>query len=394
MEVIKRNGDIVKFEKRKIENAIIRAMKNGSGIYVPEIAKLVAKDSEEHFKGDMPTIYQIEEYVYKRLIHYGQTLTARAYEGYRAVQEYKREVHPLDLSILGLVDCTNEEVLMENSNKQSTLASTQRDLIAGEVSKYISMTRKIPAHIVQAHNEGIIKLHDLDYFLQPITNCELVPLDDLFANGTVINKKMIETPKSLRTASTLATQIAAQVSSFTYGGQTMSLSHLAPYVRVSENKIRQEVISEGLENGLNYTEEQIEGITQKRLKAEIKDSVQTFNYQLSTLNSVNGQSPFLSLVMYLDENPEYKKETAMLIEEFLKQRIAGMKNEYGVVSTQTFPKLLFFLDEDNVHPDSEYYYLKKLAIQATATRMNPDYISSKVMKKVHGYAFGCINTCA
>ena len=217
MEVIKRNGDIAKFEKRKIENAIIRAMKNGSGIYVPEIAKLVAKDSEEHFKGDMPTIYQIEEYVYKRLIHYGQTLTARAYEGYRAVQEYKREVHPLDLSILGLVDCTNKEVLMENSNKQSTLASTQRDLIAGEVSKYISMTRKIPAHIIQAHNEGIIKLHDLDYFLQPITNCELVPLDDLFKNGTVINKKMIETPKSLRTASTLATQIAAQVSSFTYG---------------------------------------------------------------------------------------------------------------------------------------------------------------------------------
>ena len=231
---------------------------------------------------------------------------------------------------------------------------------------------------------------DLDYFLQPETNCELVPLNEMFKHGTVINKKMIRKPKSLRTASTLATQIAAQISSATYGGQTMSLSHLAPYVRISKNKIKAQVIQEGLDNDIVYTDEQIDNITNQRLKREIKDSVQTFNYQISTLNSTNGQSPFISLAMYVNEDPEYAEETAMLIEEFLKQRIEGMENEFGVPSTPTFPKLLFFLDEDNMYPDSKYYYLKELAVKSTSLRMNPDFISVKKMKEIHGYAFPCI----
>lgn len=391
MKIIKRDGSLVEFNKNKIENAIIKAMKNGSGIYKPSIAKLIANDAEEYFELEgKPTIHKVEEFVYDKLIHYGQHLTAKSYEGYRAIQSFKRETHPLDENVMGLVNYTNEELINENSNKQSVLASTQRDLIAGEVSKYISLNKSIPTHIVQAHNDGIIKMHDLDYYLQDITNCELVPLDKMFKYGTVINKKLIETPKSLRTAATLATQIAAQVSSFTYGGQTMSLSHLAPYVRVSYNKIRNEVIEEGIKNNLSYADDVIENITNKRLKNEIKDSVQTFNYQLSTLNSTNGQSPFLSLAMYINENPEYEEETAMLIEEFLLQRIEGMKNEYGVNATQTFPKLLFFLDEDNMYKDSKYYYLKQLAIKATAKRMNPDYISVKKMKEVYGYAFPCI----
>lgn len=228
-----------------------------------------------------------------------------------------------------------------------------------------------------------------------VHNCELVPLDKMFEEGTVINKKLIRKPKSLRTASTLATQIATQISSFTYGGQTMSLSHLSPYVRISENKIRNDLKEELKDIDIQIEDNVIEEIVQKRLKKEIKDSVQTFNYQISTMNSTNGQSPFISLCMYLNENPEYKKETAMLIEEFLNQRIEGMENEFGVLSTPTFPKLLFFLDEDNMYPNSEYYYLKQLAIKSTSLRMSPDYISVKKMEEKYGYAFPCINkTCA
>ncbi len=216
MKVIKRDGSVVGFDKSKIEKAILKAMKYGVGLVDKRVAYEVSTEIERETNKET-TIYIIEEKVYNKLIEKGCKDVARTYEGYRAVQSFKRNTHPLDASILGLTDYTNEEVLKENSNKQAELASTQRDLIAGEVSKHISLTRKIPTHIVQAHNEGIIKMHDLDYFLQPITNCELVPLDDMFKNGTVINKKMIETPKSLRTAATLATQIAAQVSSFTYG---------------------------------------------------------------------------------------------------------------------------------------------------------------------------------
>lgn len=393
IKVIKRDGSLVDFDKSKITSAILKAMRYGSGIVKQEIALLITNECDIMFNVkavENPTVKQIEDYVYHALVEYGQKETAKAYEGYRAVQEFKRNTHPLDDNILGLVNYTNNDVITENSNKQAMLASTQRDLIAGEVSKHLSLTRKVPTHLVQAHNEGIIKMHDMDYFLNPITNCELVNLKDMLENGTVINKKMIRKPKSLRTASTVATQISAQVSSFTYGGQTMSLSHLAPYVRISKVKYLKELTEQNETLKLNMSDEQIETIAMSRLRDEIKDSVQTFNYQISTISGTNGQSPFISLCMYISEDKEYEEETAMLIEEFLKQRIEGMENEYGVKATQTFPKLLYFLDENNVHKDSKYYYLTQLAIKSTAKRMNPDYISVKKMKEVIGHVFPCM----
>lgn len=398
MFVIKRNGSIEEFDKEKIRVAIRKALvetKECEGSQVVAISELVTSDVCEEIDEEYIDIEDIQDLVEFKLMERGLKNTAKAYILYRAERNRIRNQHPLDKSVLGLIDYTNKEVLTENSNKQGQIVSTQRDLIAGEISKYIAKTQMIPQDIVKAHDEGIIHIHDLDYYIQSISNCELVPLDKMFEQGTVINKKLIRTPKSLRTASTLATQIATQISSFTYGGQTMSLSHLAPYVRVSENKIRQEVVEEMALVGVHLKKEELETLVEKRLKKEIKDSVQTFNYQISTMNSTNGQSPFISLCMYLDENPEYKKETAMLIEEFLNQRIEGMENEFGVKSTPTFPKLLFFLDEDNMYPDSEYYYLKQLAIKSTSLRMAPDYISVKKMKEKYGYAFPCINkTCA
>lgn len=291
-------------------------------------------------------------------------------------------------AVCGLLDFTNQDVLTENANKQSQLVSTQRDLMAGEVSKYISKTKILPRHLVEAHDRGEIKIHDLDYYLNSTYNCELINLDDMLQNGTVINKKMIEKPKSLRTAMTLVTQIAAQVASCTYGGQTISLSHIAPFVRISKEKITKKYKKMNLPIDDGY----LQALIDKELEDEIRDAVQTFNYQVSTLMTTNGQSPFISVCMYISEKPEYEYETVRLIEEFLKQRIAGMKNEYGVVATQTFPKLLYFLDENNTYPGSEYYWLTKLAAKSTALRMNPDVISVKKMKELHGYAFppmGC-----
>lgn len=291
-------------------------------------------------------------------------------------------------AVCGLLDFTNQDVLTENANKQSQLVSTQRDLMAGEVSKYISKTKILPRHLVEAHDRGEIKIHDLDYYLNSTYNCELINLDDMLQNGTVINKKMIEKPKSLRTAMTIVTQIAAQVASSTYGGQTISLSHIAPFVRISEEKITKKY----KDMDLPITDERLHELINKELQDEVKDAVQTFNYQVSTLMTTNGQSPFISVCMYISEKPEYERETVILIEEFLKQRIAGLKNEYGVVATQTFPKLLYFLDENNTYPGSEYYWLTKLAAKSTALRMNPDVISVKKMKELHGYAFppmGC-----
>lgn len=286
MNVIKRDGTQVPFNKAKIKKAIILAMRNGSGIYLPDIARLIASDTEKFFlrKEEIPTISQIEKYVYQRLIHYGQDLTAKAYEEFRAVQAYKRENDPLIESVMGLVNLTNDDVMSENANKQAVLVSTQRDLIAGEVSKTISRNSLIPAHLVQANDEGIIKIHDLDYFLNGIYNCELINLEDMLQNGTVINKKMIRKPKTLRTAMTIATQISAQVSSSTYGGQTMTLSHLAPFVRESKNRIRQDI----LEDFPNIEYKKLEEIVTKKLSKEIKDSVQLFNYQINTISSTNG----------------------------------------------------------------------------------------------------------
>ena len=287
MNIIKRSGEQATFNKTKIRQAIIKSMKNGSGIYLPDIARLVSNDAEKYFlkKQVTPTIQMVEKYVFERLSYYGQTHTAKAYEEYRAVQAYKRENDPLIESVMGLVNLTNEEVMSENANKQATLVATQRDLIAGEVSKAISKNTLIPAHLIQANDNGLIKIHDLDYYLNGIYNCELINLKDMLDNGTVINKKKIRQPKSLRTAMTIATQISAQVSSNTYGGQTMSLSHIAPYVRISKEKITEKYskFKDTIPNHL------IEAMIQDELKAEIKDSVQTFNYQINTISSTNGQ---------------------------------------------------------------------------------------------------------
>lgn len=391
--IIKRDGREKQFNSKYIEIAVEKARDevncedDGLGIRIGQLVEETLIENNIQEIG----IEEIQDLVVEFLNQENKEV-AVAYEDFRNKRNIERENNTdLIKSIKGLVDYTNIDIITENSNKQSTLASTQRDLIAGEVSKYIAKTQMIPPYIVKAHEEGIIHNHDMDYYLQPITNCDLIPLDDMLKNGTVINKKMIETPKSFQTACTVATQISAQVASFTYGGQTWSLSHLAPYVRVSKEKITKEVIEEYEEDGIKYTKDRLERRVMKRLKKEIKAGVQTINYQISTLNSTNGQSPFLSICMYISENPEYEEETAMIIEEFLLQRIEGMKNEYGVKATQTFPKLLFFLDENNMYKGSKYYYLKQLAIKSTAIRMNPDYISVKKMKEIYGFAFPCIN---
>lgn len=285
MKVIKRDGNIVEFDKSKIREAVIKAMKNGSGIYLPDIAKLIANDAEKYFtkQKEMPTINKIEGYVYDRLVHYGQSITAKSYESYRAVQEFKRNTNTTDESILTLLNKTNEDVLKENSNKNSVIAATQRDLIAGEVSKDISRRRLIPTHIVQAHDEGIIHWHDMDYTLSSIFNCCLINLEDMLNNGTVINDKLVESPKSFSTACTVTTQIMAQVASNQYGGQSITIKHLAKFLKITEEKYYN-IFIESCED---------ENLARKLAKdmklKELKDGVQTIRYQLSTLQTTNGQ---------------------------------------------------------------------------------------------------------
>ena len=392
--IMKRDGRTKPYDKQRIDKAIASACMEYYGDITKALSPdiLSCLDSIYHridiLEEDPIDVEVIQDIVVEELFQVDAGL-AECYSDYRTKRSvYRNSKNELIDAVSGLLDFTNEEVLTENANKQSQLVSTQRDLMAGEVSKYISRTKLIPPHLMKAHDNGEIKIHDLDYYLNSAYNCELVNLDDMLQNGTVINKKMIEKPKSLRTAMTIVTQIAAQVASCTYGGQTVSLSHIAPFVRISQERITKKY----KDMNLPIPDERLQELINKELQDEIKDSVQTFNYQVSTLMTTNGQSPFISVCMYISEKPEYEKETVMLIEEFLKQRIAGMKNEYGVVATQTFPKLLYFLDENNTYPGSEYYWLTKLAAQSTALRMNPDVISVKKMKELHGYAFppmGC-----
>lgn len=286
--IIKRNGDKVKFNEQKIVDAIMKAMKYGSGIVKEHIAYEVAYEIKERYMcGDVEaqSVEEIEKLVYQRLVEKGEVMTAKAYEGYRAVQKYKRENDPLVESVLDLVNLSNDDVMSENANKDATLVNTSRDLIAGEVSKFIAKNYMLPIHLTQAEDLGIIKIHDKDYFINPLHNCDLINLEDMLQNGTVINKKMIRKPNSLRTAMTIVTQIAASVASCQYGGQSMTLSHIAPFVRITESNIREEVL-------LDYPElskERIEKIVERKLKKEIKDSVQLFNYQINTISSSNGR---------------------------------------------------------------------------------------------------------
>lgn len=392
--VIKRDGREVSFDKEKIKIAILKAMEYGSGIKKEKIANDIADEIEFELKNiDKATISNIESLVYNKLISKKQKLTAKAYEDYRAVREYQRQHNTIDNKVLGIIDGTNKASLSENSNKNESLISTCRDLVAEEVSKDISLRMMLPAHIAQAHQDGIIHIHDLGHYLNHSFNCCLVNLEDMLQNGTVINGKLIEKPHSFRTACTIATQIIAQVASAQFGGQTITLSHLAPFVRISEERIRREVKNE-VYNILKYdadNSKSIDEIVQKRLAKEVRDGVQTFQYQINTLQTSNGQSPFLSVFMYIDEDKEYEKETAMIIEEFIKQRIQGMKNEVGVWITPAFPKLLYVLDENNVHEDSRYWYITELAAECVSKRMMPDFISAKHMRQNYeGNVFGCM----
>ena len=394
ISVLKRDGRVKSFDEKRIFTAIKNAFDD---VYLndflclyeeSEVEKITKKVVDRILDNGETTIHieSIQDLVIDELNKCNKNV-AESYANYRNARTKFRESNmKLVKEIMGVMDFSNIDVLNENSNKQSQLVSTQRDLMAGEISKYISSNLLIPQHLMDAHYKGIIKIHDLDYFLNSTYNCELVNLEDMLQNGTVINKKQIEKPKSLRTAMTIATQIAAQVASCTYGGQTITLSHIAPFVRISKEKITKKY----RDMNLPISDEYLEELIDRELRDEIKDSVQTFNYQVSTLMTTNGQSPFISVCMYISENPEYEEETVMLIEEFFKQRIIGMKNEYGVVSTQTFPKLLYFLDENNAHEGSKYYWLTELAAKSVSLRMNPDIISVKKMKEVIGHAFPCM----
>ena len=376
MEVIKRDGSIVEFNKHKIREAILKAMKHGSGIYLPDIAKLIANDAENYFKdeNETPTIYKIESYVYERLVHYGQSITAKSYEGYRAVQSFKRNINTTDESILGLIQKTNEDVLKENSNKNSVIAATQRDLIAGEVSKDISRRRLIPPHLVQAHDEGAIHWHDMDYTLSPIFNCCLINLEDMLNNGTVINDKLVESPKSFGTACTVTTQIIAQVASNQYGGQSITIKHLAKFLRVTYDKYYIFYMEK-----YNNEELAIDLANDMKMK-DLRDGVQTIRYQLSTLQTTNGQAPFSTIYLEIEEGNEYEEEMALICEEMIKQRLEGMKNYKGQEIGEAFPKLVYLLDEHNCLEGGKYDYITKLAAECTAKRLVPDYQSAKIMR--------------
>ena len=387
-KVIKRDCSEVDFDKSKISTAILKAMKNGSGIVKPKIADDIADEIENECKDkDEVSISDIESMVYDKLITKKQRLTAKAYEGYRSIREFQREnENTTDSEIDELLDGESEYWNTENSNKNSKVLNTQRDYMAGIVSKDISRRFLLPPEIVQAHDEGIIHFHDIDYFgMNAMSNCSLINLEDMLQNGTCINKVMIEKPHRFITACTIATQIILGVTSLQYGGATITLTHLAPFVRDSYNKYYEKYKSWG------FSDEDCKRYAESDTKKEVADGVQTFNYQCNSMSNSNGQSPFLSVFMYLGETTEYKKELAMIIEEFLNQRLLGLKNEVGVYVTQAFPKLLYVLEEDNIHENSPYWYLTKLAAKCTAKRMNPDYISEKIMKKYKdGNCFPCM----
>ena len=376
LNIIKRDGKTVKFDKNKIENAILKSMKYGSGVYIPEIAKDIALDIESIYmkRTNTPTVYQVEEIVYTKLIDYKQNLTAKAYEGYRAVQSFKREVNTTDDSIIGLLNKTNEEVINENSNKNGILASTQRDLIAGEVSKDISRRKIIPAHIVHAHDEGVLHYHDMDYAMQSIHNCMLINLEDMLQNGTVINNKLVESPKSFSTACTIVTQIIAQIASGQYGGNTITIRHIAPFLRVSYNKYFNKYKEK-------YSEEMAHELAEDRMLEELKSGIQTIRYQLSTLHTSNGQSPFSTIYLEIEEGHEYEREMALICEEMINQRLEGMKNHKGQQIGEEFPKLVYLLDEHNCLEGGKYDYITKLAAKCNTKRLVPDYQSAKIMRR-------------
>lgn len=388
MKIIKRSGSEVTFDLDKIINAI-----NGANSEVKSSERLTAR--QVHYAaenvadrceqaGHTVSVEEIQDMVEDELMALGRFEVARRYIIYRYVQGLKRTKNTTDDKILSLIECNNEEVKQENSNKNPTVNSVQRDYMAGEVSKDLTQRVLLPAEVVEAHNEGIIHFHDSDYFAQHMHNCDLVNLEDMLQNGTVISGTLIERPHSFSTACNIATQIIAQVASCQYGGQSISLTHLAPFVEVSRQKIRRQVEAELAELGVDAPEEKIADVVETRLRDEIRRGVQTIQYQVVTLMTTNGQAPFVTVFMYLNEarSEAEKRDLAMIIEETLRQRYEGVKNEAGVWITPAFPKLIYVLEEDNVREDSEYFYLTQLAAKCTAKRMVPDYISEKKMREL------------
>ena len=376
------------FEKEKVYEAILGAM-NDIGDVNEDVARRIANDVSK-LDHDEIDVEEIQDIVEEKLMASKMKNVARQYIRYRYKKELVREGNTTDKSIFELLNGTNEYWNKENSNKDAKVVTTQRDYIAGIVSTDITKRFLLPKEVVEAHEQGIIHFHDADYFAQnALHNCELINLEDMLQNGTIMNDVLIERPHRFLTAATIATQIILAVTSSSYGGCTISLTHLAPFVRSSYDLYLEKYKNRG------FNDEDSEKYALEDLKKEVKDGVQTFNYQINSMTNTNGQSAFVSVCMYIDEDPEYKKETAMLIEEFLKQRIVGMKNEKGVYVTPAFPKLLYILDEDNIHEDSEYYYLTELAAKCTAKRMVPDYISAKIMKeyKINQYGDGDVYPC-
>lgn len=386
MKVLKRDATTVEFDSSKIENAILKAMKNGSGIVKPQIAKHIAEEIfEENKDKEEVSIYDIETLIFDKLISKKQKLTAKAYEGYRKIREFQRENdNTTDISYDELLSGTSEYYNKENSNKNAKLAHVQRDYMAGVASKDICRRFLLPPDIVQAHEEGIIHFHDEDYFaMNAIHNCSLINLEDQLQNGTVINGILIEKPHKFSTACTIATQIITAVASSQYGGCTINLGHLAPFVRSSYNKFVDKYKKRG------ESDSKAEELAKEDLKTEIADGVQTIAYQINSLYSTNGQSPFVSVFIYLGGETEYKEELVLITEEMFKQRILGMKNEVGVYITPAFPKLLYVLEKDNL-PNGKYWWLTKLGVECSAKRMTPDYISEKKMLELKGDVYGCM----
>ena len=402
MKIIKRSGAEVVFDAEKIIIAVTKANDSvvPSARMTPIQIKRIAEDVESAAMNmnRSLSVEEIQDMVEDEIMNLRAFDVARNYITYRYNRALVRKSNTTDDQILSLLECNNEEVKQENSNKNPTVNSVQRDYMAGEVSKDITRRILLPKDIVEAHEQGLIHFHDADYFAQHMHNCDLVNLEDMLQNGTVISGTLIEKPHSFSTACNIATQIIAQVASCQYGGQSISLTHLAPFVDISRKKIRKYVIEEMQAIGEEFDEEKIDKITEMRLRNEVKNGIQMIQYQVVTLMTTNGQAPFVTVFMYLNEakNDREKKDLALIIEETLKQRIIGVKNEKGVWITPAFPKLIYVLEEDNVHEDSKYYYLTELAARCTAKRMVPDYISEKIMlqnkidKNGDGHCYTCM----
>ena len=396
MRVIKRNGAEVEFDIVKIIAAVTKAndVVDEEARMTPVQIQRIAESVEFSCQslGRAPTVEEIQDFVEHQIMAHGAFEVAKRYITYRYNRSLVRKSNTTDDKILSLIECNNEEAKQENSNKNPVVNSTQRDYMAGEVSRDLTNRLLLPEDIVKAHEEGIIHFHDTDYYAQHMHNCDLVNLEDMLQNGTVITGTLIERPHSFATACNIATQIVAQVASNQYGGQSISLTHLAPFVDVSRQKIRKQVLAEVEALGVDPTEDKITEIVEKRLREEIRRGVQTIQYQVVTLLTTNGQAPFITVFMYLNEarNEQEKRDLAVIIEEMLEQRYQGVKNEQGVWVTPAFPKLIYVLEEDNIHDDSPYYYLTQLAAKCTARRMVPDYISEKKMLELKGDVYPCM----